>query len=211
MFEVEQSQLETKIKAFCAQNGLPEPSLQWTWVPFSGTWGISTSFFQLAAAEAREAAAAQPGKKINVQQRAGELAQQVAEFIGLPDGFERVEAAKAYLNLYFSTSAYTRRVVGQVLEQGSQFGSAAPRGEQVMVEFSQPNTHKAFHVGHLRSAILGDSLARILEFAGYAVVRANYPGDIGLHVVKWLWNYMTLHMGERPEKDITEWMGKVYA
>jgi arginyl-tRNA synthetase len=44
-----------------------------------------------------------------------------------------------------------------------------------MVEFSQPNTHKAFHVGHLRSAILGDIVARILEFAGYDVVRANYP------------------------------------
>jgi arginyl-tRNA synthetase len=76
-----------------------------------------------------------------------------------------------------------------------------------MVEFSQPNTHKAFHVGHLRSAILGDVLSRILECAGYDVVRANYPGDIGLHVIKWLWNYMKFHNGERPEKDITRWMG----
>ena len=58
-----------------------------------------------------------------------------------------------------------------------------------MVEFSNPNTHKAFHVGHLRSAILGESLARIIEFAGYDVIRANYIGDMGLHVIKWLWNY----------------------
>src|SRR5690606_33528765 len=142
-------------------------------------------FFQLAAAEARQ------GKKINVQQRAAELAQQIAEAIGVPDGFARVEATKAYLNLFFSTGEYTRRVVGQVLEQKDRFGCGSQRGEQVMVEFSQPNTHKAFHVGHLRSAILGDSLARILECAGYDTVRANYPGDIGLHVMKWLWNYMT--------------------
>jgi arginyl-tRNA synthetase len=80
-----------------------------------------------------------------------------------------------------------------------------------MVEFSQPNTHKAFHVGHLRSAILGDVLARVLDFAGFDVVRVNYPGDIGLHVMKWLWNYMTRHHGERPEKDITKWMGNIYA
>ena len=146
-----------------------------------------------------------------MQQRAAELAQQVADAIGVPEGFARVEATKAYLNLFFSSSEYTRRVVGQVLEQGSEFGPAGVLGEQVMVEFSQPNTHKAFHVGHLRSAILGDSLARILECAGYDVVRANYPGDIGLHVIKWLWNYMTRHIGERPEKDITEWMGAVYA
>jgi arginyl-tRNA synthetase len=80
-----------------------------------------------------------------------------------------------------------------------------------MVEFSQPNTHKAFHVGHLRSAILGDSLARILAFAGYDTVRANYPGDMGLHVIKWLWGYLKYHNGEEPETDITQWMGKIYA
>jgi arginyl-tRNA synthetase len=79
-----------------------------------------------------------------------------------------------------------------------------------MVEYSQPNTHKSFHVGHLRSAILGDSLSRILDFAGYDVIRANYPGDMGLHVIKWLWNYMEHHRGEKPEKDITKWMGDMY-
>jgi arginyl-tRNA synthetase len=80
-----------------------------------------------------------------------------------------------------------------------------------MVEFSQPNTHKAFHVGHLRSAILGDVVSRILEFAGYDVVRANYIGDIGLHVIKWLWIYIKFHAGEKPERDITRWMGDLYA
>ena len=205
MFEAEQEQLETKIRAFFTENGLPEPILNWGWIPFNGQWGISTSFFQTAANEARQ------GKKINVPQRSVELAQQVADYIGLPEGFARVEATKGYLNLYFSPGAYTRRVVDTVLAEGKAYGSAAKRNEQVMVEFSQPNTHKAFHVGHLRSAILGDALARILECAGYDVVRVNYPGDIGLHVMKWLWNYMNFHMGERPEKDITRWMGNIYA
>ncbi len=141
-----------------------------------------------------------------------ELAQQVADYLGMPAGFDRVEAVKGYLNLYFSTAEYTRRVVDQVFWRRESALAAAPqRGEQVMVEFSQPNTHKAFHVGHLRSAILGDVLCRILEFAGYDVVRANYPGDIGLHVIKWLWNYMKFHLGEQPEKDITRWMGSIYA
>ncbi len=205
MFEAEQNLIEEKIRAFCFENNLPEPSLQWGWIPFSGKWGISTSFFQLAAKEARQ------GKKININQRAAELAQQIADFIALPDGFERVEAIKGYLNLYFSTSEYTRRIVDTVLSLGEGFGAGPRRGERLMVEFSQPNTHKAFHVGHLRSAILGDVLARILECAGYDVVRANYPGDIGLHVVKWLWNYKKYHLGERPEKDITQWMGAIYA
>ncbi|HEX2978873.1 MAG TPA: arginine--tRNA ligase, partial [Anaerolineaceae bacterium] len=61
-----------------------------------------------------------------------------------------------------------------------------------------------------RSAILGDVVSRILDYAGYDVVRANYFGDIGLHVIKWLWNYMKYHRGERPNQDITRWMGSLY-
>jgi len=206
MFEAEQKQVEQRILAFCREKGLPEPRLSWGWIPFDGHWGISTSLFQLAAQEIRTA-----GVKANVQERATELAEQIAAFLGTPEGFERVEAVRGYLNLYFSTAAYAQRVVDAVLEQGANFGRGERLHERVMVEFSQPNTHKAFHVGHLRSAILGDTLCRILEFAGYDVVRANYPGDIGLHVIKWLWNYMKYHAGERPEKDITRWMGDMYA
>ena len=206
MFEAEQQVIEQQIKAYCASTGLPDLPIQWSFIPFSGHWGISTSFFQLAAQEARL-----HDLHGNVGLRAQEIAQQVADFLGKPAGFEHVEAVKGYLNLSFSTTEYARRVLDAVLDQKDRFGSGADNYHQVMVEFSQPNTHKAFHVGHLRSAILGDVLARILDFAGFDVVRANYPGDIGLHVVKWLWNYMTLHKGEHPEQDTTKWMGMIYA
>ncbi|HPH96403.1 MAG TPA: arginine--tRNA ligase [Anaerolineaceae bacterium] len=206
MFEAEQHAINQRLSAFCAEKGLPNPDLNWTWIPFNGHWGICTSFFQLAAREAREGKAAGP-----VPSRAAELAQMAAEAVGLPDGFERVEAVKGYLNLYFSTANYASRLIDSVLDEKQEFGRGKAKGERVMIEFSQPNTHKAFHVGHLRSAILGDALCRLLDFAGYDVVRANYPGDIGLHVIKWLWNYMNFHAGERPETNITEWMGKIYA
>lgn len=211
MFEAEQKAIENAIRQYCAQKALPEVgALQWSPIPFSGEWGISTSFFQLAAQEARQRQRAQ-GKAVPVAQRAQEIAQEVAEYLGTPPGFSRVEAVKGYLNLYFSPAEYSRRVVDTVLEQGANFGRAPRRGERVMVEFSNPNTHKAFHVGHLRSAILGDCICRILDFAGYDVVRANYPGDMGLHVIKWLWNYMKYHAGEKPQTDITRWMGDIYA
>ncbi len=204
MFEAEQQAVETSIRKFCETQGLPIVPLNWSWIPFSGQWGISTSFFQTAAQEARQ------GKKVVVPQRAQELAEQVAAELGAPAGFQRIEAVKGYLNLYFSTAEYTRRVVDTVLSEGKDFGRQPARGEQVMVEFSQPNTHKAFHVGHLRSAILGDVVCRILNFGGYDVVRANYFGDIGLHVIKWLWNYLKYHRGEKPGPDITRWMGDLY-
>jgi len=206
MFEREQQQVEQEIRALCAAWGLPQLDLQWSWIPFSGHWGISTSFFQLAAQAVR-----QSGQGGNVPARAQEIAAQVVAALGTPPGFERVEAVKGYLNLYFDTAEFSRRVLEEILTQGSAYGRAPRRGERVMIEFSHPNTHKAFHVGHLRGTILGDVIARLLDAAGYDVVRANYPGDMGLHVIKWLWCYLTYHAGERPGADITRWMGEIYA
>jgi arginyl-tRNA synthetase len=212
MFQTEQQTVETKIKTFCEANGIPVLALDWKPIPFSGEWGISTSFFATAAAEARA------GKKVIVPQRAQEIAEQVrgtalSSAKGQVDvtGISRVEAVKGYLNLYFDTAAYASRVVETVLEQKSRFGSGPANGSRVMLEFSHPNTHKAFHVGHLRGTILGDAICRILEFSGHDVVRANYPGDMGLHVIKWLWGYLKFHKGEEPSADITKWMGEVYS
>jgi arginyl-tRNA synthetase len=205
MFQSEKDYIEEQIRQFCVEHGLPQPELEWKGIPFSGYWGISTSFFQMAAQESRQ------GKRVNVPLRAQEIAQQVADYLGQPAGFERIEAVRGYLNLYFSSSEYAKRVIDSVIEMGDSFGKGAPKSQMVMVEFSQPNTHKAFHVGHLRNAILGNSVCNILEFAGYGVVRANYIGDIGLHVMKWMWNYRKNHAGEEPTEDTTRWMGDLYA
>ena len=211
MFETERQAIESQIHAFCDHHGLPDlGEISWSPIPFSGEWGISTSFFQLAALESRRIQKS-GGKALVVPQRAAEIAEQIAAYLGQPAGFARIEAIRGYLNLYYSQAEYARRVVDTALDEGRRFGSGVPKGEQVMVEFSQPNTHKAFHVGHLRSAILGDTICRILEFAGYQVVRANYYGDMGLHVIKWLWNYMKYHRDEKPAIDTTRWMGDIYA
>ena len=205
MFDTEQQAVEARIKQYCDEIGLDLPELHWVRIPFSAHWGISTSFFQMAAQEARQ------GKKVNVPLRAQEIASLAADHLGIPQGFEKTEAVKGYLNLYFNTAEYARRVADQVLTDGDDYGRGPEQGERVMVEFSQPNTHKAFHVGHLRNVILGDAVCRQLDFAGFDVVRANYIGDIGLHVIKWLWNYQKFHAGEQPGEDKTRWMGDLYA
>ena len=204
MFEEEQKKVENQILSYCLEKQYPVPEFRWTWIPFSRQWGMSTSFFQLAANSFG-------GEKGNVAERAQKIASELAEVIGTTRCFSKVEAINGYLNLIFSRENYMQRVIDTVLEQGNDFGRGERNHLQWMVEFSQPNTHKAFHVWHLRSAILGDVLARILDFAGFDVIRANYPGDMGLHVIKWLWNYMKYHQGERPEKDVTKWMGALYA
>ncbi len=152
MFESEAQAIQRDILTYCVENNLPDPGeIKWTPIPFAGEWGISTPFFPLAALESRQNIA-RGGKALNVPQRAQEIAEGVAARVGLPAGIERAEAINGYLNLYFSSSEFTRRVLDAVLEQAGDFGRGQPKNETVMVEFSQPNTHKAFHVGHLRSS-----------------------------------------------------------
>ena len=71
---------------------------------------------------------------------------------------------------------------------------------------------KPFMSAILRNMVLGSSVCNILEHAGNKVIRANYIGDIGLHVIKWLWDYMNYHAGEIPPTDAKiRWMGNIYA
>lgn len=206
MFENEQKRLEKELQELLTVQDIPLPET-WEWkpIPFSGEWGISTSFFQAAAQEVKG------GKNVHVPERAQEIARLAVEAFSGKQDYSRVEAVRGYLNLFFDSARVSQRVIDAVLEKGERFGEGESQNQQLMVEFSQPNTHKAFHVGHLRSAILGDVTCRILEFAGYDVIRANYYGDIGLHVIKWLWNYGKHHAGEKPPAETTRWMGELYA
>lgn len=209
MFEREQQAIEAQIKTYCAANDIPLAELKWMPIPFSGEWGISISFFATAAAEAKEG----KGKGTPVPARAQEIAEAVRNSLGQIPGISRGEAVKGYLNLYFSTADVAQRVVESALMDESRFGAGSPKNERVMVEYAQPNTHHSFHIGHYRNTILGESLARIVEFAGFETIRASYPGDLGLGVITVLWAYEKFYKGQEPT-DIHErgqWLLKIYA
>jgi arginyl-tRNA synthetase len=213
MFENQQQAISEKIRAFCAKQHLPQPSeISWSPIPIAGEWGISTSFFQLAAQESRAIKEA-GGQPLNVAQRAQELAAAIAEYLGTPAGFTRLESVKGYLNLYFSTAEYSKQLVDAIIQQSADFGRGAPKGERVMIEYAQPNMLHSFHMGHFRNAILGESLARLVEFAGFDTVRATYPGDIGLGVITVLWIYLKCYQGQEPAgiHERGQWLLKIYA
>ncbi|MBV6452591.1 MAG: Arginine--tRNA ligase [Anaerolineales bacterium] len=215
MFEQEQQLIEEKIKAYCAANGIALAPLKWMAIPFAGEWGTSTSFFQTAADEARVRPAVElldEQKKLPVPQRAQEIAEQVKGQIGSVAGVSRVDAVKGYLNVYYKTSDYARRVVDEVLASRADFGRGAPKGERVMVEYAQPNTLHSFHIGHARNTILGEALARLTEFAGFETIRASYPGDLGLSVITVLWMYNKFYKGQEPQgvHERGQWLLKLY-
>jgi arginyl-tRNA synthetase len=121
-----------------------------------------------------------------------------------------VEALGPYVNFFADWGKVGDAVIRGVLKEKDRYGSSPKKPGKVMVEFAHPNTHKAFHIGHVRNITLGESLSRVLEFSGHKVVRANYQGDIGPHVARCLWGVMKLGMRE-PKKDKGRWLGDIYA
>jgi len=81
---------------------------------------------------------------------------------------------------------------------------------KIDVEFSQPNTHKFLHVGHLRNMIYGEAVCRLLQATGTKVIRSTFPGDMGAHVAKCLW-YIHKHQAQSiPSEPDVHWLGRMY-
>lgn len=144
-----------------------------------------------------------------------ELAQEIAK-INDTTVFERVNAAGPYVNFWLADAFLT----GEALSETGSFDAAQDdiikKQKTVMVEFAHPNTHKAFHIGHLRNIITGESISRILEFIGYKIIRANYQGDVGLHIGKALWGIKQLAAEyEKIKKESLDkrinFLGRAYA
>ncbi len=139
---------------------------------------------------------------------ATDLAASLAESVRGNKQVERGVAAGPYLNIFF-TPAFRAGIVSAILE-GDWLAPEPARAGRVMIEYSQPNTHKVFHVGHMRNVALGDVLVRLYEFAGREVVAANYIGDVGTHIAKCLWVFTRHFKGEAPAQHRGEFLGGLY-
>jgi arginyl-tRNA synthetase len=122
----------------------------------------------------------------------------------------KIEQKGGYLNFFVNWDKIGQETIGAVLKEKENFGRGHAKGS-VMVEYCHFNTHKAVHIGHIRTACLGESLSRILSFSGHKVIRVNYQGDIGPHVAKCIWGLLKLHEGSEPEGEKGKWLGRVYA
>lgn len=96
-------------------------------------------------------------------------------------------AGAGFINISIKNEWFVKEL-RRALKKAKDYGkSDFFQSKKIMVEFGQPNTHKLFHLGHLRGIVLGESICRLLENQGAKVIRANYQGDVGLHVAKCLW------------------------
>ncbi|MBP3359686.1 MAG: arginine--tRNA ligase [Clostridia bacterium] len=108
------------------------------------------------------------------------IAAELAEKIDRPEFVERIETAGGYLNFFYSRGGYAKAQLKEFFEAGENYGkSNEGDGKTVLVEFSSPNIAKPFHIGHLFSTALGNSLEKIYSFLGYKTVKINHLGDWG--------------------------------
>jgi arginyl-tRNA synthetase len=108
-----------------------------------------------------------------------------------PKSVERVElVGPGFINFYLSKEFF-KESIDEVVEKGREFGkSEHAKGYKVMVEHTDPNPFKEFHIGHLMPNVIGSTMARVFEWSGAEVKQSCYQGDVGLHVAKAVWAMM---------------------
>lgn len=130
-----------------------------------------------------------------LSKKAGKAPRAVAE--ALVDGLAIEQVAKieiagpGFINFFLHNDFFSQSLnaIGQTQSWGS---GSAPTRKEIVVEYTDPNPFKAFHIGHLMSNAIGESIARLFESQGATVHRANYQGDVGIHIACALWGIKQL-------------------
>jgi arginyl-tRNA synthetase len=132
-------------------------------------------------------------------------------FQRLPSFILKVRAMGPYLNFYLNFEEVARILVPQILSDNFFHQKLSFETPKTMIEYSQPNTHKELHVGHMRNLCLGDALIRLHRYCGFDIISSTFPGDVGTHVAKCLWFLKFHYQGEIPSEKKGAWLGSLYS
>lgn len=137
------------------------------------------------------------------------IAAEIAEKIEEADFLSKIEVQGGYINFFLNKEMFAKKLMDQISEE--TFGSSSEgEGKTVCMDYSSPNVAKNFHVGHLRTTIIGNSLYKIFSKLGYKVVRINHLGDWGTQFGKLIVAYKKWGDKEAIEKDGVSELMKIY-
>ena len=123
-----------------------------------------------------------------------------------------VKAQGPYINIFFSNTGLGELIINSINSMEFFKKDLLTTKKNRMFEYSQPNTHKELHVGHMRNLCLGNALVRLNRYVGHEVHAVTYPGDVGTHVAKCLWYLENHNKTPAPEGDDKgTWLGEIYA
>ena len=135
------------------------------------------------------------------------IASELKEKIGQVDFLSKVECMGAYLNFYVNKQEMARQIIENYKTRENYGGAEEKNGKTICIDYSSPNVAKNFHVGHLRTTIIGNSLNNIYRKLGYDVVRINHLGDWGTQFGKLIVAYKRWGSEQAvEEKGISELM-----
>jgi arginyl-tRNA synthetase len=136
-----------------------------------------------------------------------QIANEIEAKIKLPPAFEKAVATGPYLNFFFSKEFFAKIASAAA---SAKKKLAKKKKEKVLIEFPSVNPNKPWHMGHLRNALLGDSVSRLLEHAGFVVEREDYIDDLGLQVAQSFWGYKNFPEKPPSNEKFDHWLGKQY-
>ena len=122
-----------------------------------------------------------------------------------------VSCKSGFVNIFVKSGALVTATLNTLDPQYAAVLPLPQKNAKVLVEHSQPNTHKELHVGHTRNTILGDTLCNLYKHCGYDAIAQNYHGDEGVHVAKCLWYMQKEGLKPTNADDKGTWLGSVYA
>jgi len=152
----------------------------------------------------------------NLKTNPRELSEKIKKELekNLPKEIEKIEVAGAgFINFYLSREFFTDSIK-DILNKKEDWGKNENlKGKKIMVEYTDPNPFKPFHIGHLMTNAIGESISRIVEFSGAETIRANYQGDVGPHVAKAIYGLIKFGLPD-DSKSIAEqsqYIGECYS
>jgi len=144
----------------------------------------------------------------------GNPANIAADLLGKITGGDYISGLKTvgpYLNFNFKIKSLSEDLIGEIENKKDKYGkNENGKKKKVMIEYSNVNTHKEYHVGHLRNLCYGDSVVRILEANGYDSIPVSYINDFGSHVAKTIWAYMNFRQKEELPDNKGYFLGQTY-
>ena len=118
------------------------------------------------------------------------IAEEIKDKITTDEYIERIEEKSGYLNFYINNEKLVEEVLKEIEEQKEEYGkSDEGNGKNIIVEYSSPNIAKPFHIGHLRTTLIGNALYRIYKYLGYNTTGINHLGDYGTQFGKMIEAY----------------------
>lgn len=122
-----------------------------------------------------------------------------------PSFIKEITVAKPGFINFFLSDSFFEASLQEILDKGANFGKNNNlKKQKTIIEYTDPNPFKEFHIGHVMSNAIGESLSRIFEYNGAEVKRANYQGDVGIHVARAVAEKLKNKREWRNEKDVAQ-------